>query len=299
MNILAYISDPMLIKKIQKICRQHEFKLKLIHHKDDTTWFFPGVSSLSENQYWFAPNYDIILLDEDFFSRLSHINKQEFSHSLYLYPIILLMENFSPESIAWNPDSEVFSALLSSAPDDEFILRIRQTARTFSYIRQMREWAFHDMLTGLNNRRTFSDFLTVYFKNFQQYKIPFCLAVIDLDHFKQINDTFGHARGDEVLCHLADIMRENTRKTDVLARIGGEEFAIIFPDTPLSLALKVLQRITKKIFNYTHPDGIKTTLSAGILEATPEYKTQDEVFTAADKLLYQAKNNGRNCIISE
>ncbi|MGL5721147.1 MAG: GGDEF domain-containing protein [Brevinema sp.] len=298
MNILAYVSDALLIKKIQKICSQQGHKLKLIKNKDDTSWFFPGVSSLTENQYWFAPNYDVILLDEEFFSRLKHINKKEFHHSLYLYPIVLLLDNFSPTSVAWNPDSEVFSALLTNAPTEEFVLRIEQTARAFAYIRQMREWAFHDMLTGLNNRRTFSDFLTVYYKNFQQYKIPFCLSVIDLDHFKRINDTFGHTKGDEVLCHLADIMRENTRKTDVLARIGGEEFAIIFPDTPLPLALKVLQRITKKIAGYTHPDGIKTTLSAGILEANPSYKSQDEIFTAADSLLYEAKNNGRNCIIS-
>lgn len=296
MNIVAFLDDKVLIGRLRALCKDKGYHLKVFNNLDNPSDIFMNTSLRMGSSPWFAPDFQAIITDEKFISILHELNKTQFKHRFFLYPFLLVINDINKHSAALAIEAEVSAVIHHDASNEEFLLRLQVLSNSFQYIRQMREWAFRDMLTNLNNRRTFNDYLSIYYNTYIHYHIPFCLAVIDLDHFKKINDTYGHQKGDEVLINLSHIMRSNTRKTDILARIGGEEFAIIFPDTTMGAAFKVLQRISKKVASYKDQDGVGTTLSAGLVEAKPLHTSRDKILSEADGLLYQAKNEGRNQI---
>ncbi len=154
----------------------------------------------------------------------------------------------------------------------------------------------NDPLTKLPNRRAFSKEMSTALENFSRHKMPYCLVMIDIDHFKRVNDSFGHQVGDKILENTAIIIRQGLRKVDFLARIGGEEFAIILPNTTLNGSVKVMDRIRQKMEATTFAlkqQEIVVTASFGIAELMPG--TEAETWLdEADKALYFAKNNGRN-----
>jgi diguanylate cyclase (GGDEF)-like protein len=168
--------------------------------------------------------------------------------------------------------------------------------------------ASHDGLTGLLSRESFIAQCDQLIERCQQHNQPCSLSYIDLDRFKAINDTYGHAGGDEVLRHFAKTMKKVMRKTDTAGRLGGEEFAIFFPDASLEDSKLILDRLRQEIehseVNY-HAEVIQYTLSAGLTTAKPpseatENSTADHFETMAkkaDSALYQAKDSGRNTII--
>src|SRR6185369_13728974 len=126
---------------------------------------------------------------------------------------------------------------------------------------------------------------------------PLAVALVDLDHFKQINDRFGHAIGDKVLMQIAQQLRENTRSSDVLARIGGEEFLIVFADMPTSQAMEVCERLRVRVAAHdwrSLAPGLAVTLSIGLANAPP-YRL-GALFEEADRAMYRAKQGGRNRI---
>ncbi|MDB5795697.1 MAG: diguanylate cyclase with sensor, partial [Noviherbaspirillum sp.] len=125
------------------------------------------------------------------------------------------------------------------------------------------------------------------------------LLAIDADHFKQINDTLGHAAGDTVLQHLAETITRSAREIDVVARVGGEEFAVLLPSTALAAALAVAERIRKNVESAAiHIDGreVRYTVSIGVSTMCEGVSGMDDMMKMADKALYDAKRNGRNRI---
>ena len=157
--------------------------------------------------------------------------------------------------------------------------------------------AMRDQLTGLGNRRHLDHRLPMLLEVAQSQSLPLTVALIDLDHFKQINDRFGHAVGDKVLMVMAHQLRENTRASDVLARIGGEEFLVVFADMPLSQALEVCERLRQRVERHdwdTLAPGLRVTLSVGLAHAPP-YDLAT-LFDSADRAMYRAKHGGRNRI---
>ena len=153
-----------------------------------------------------------------------------------------------------------------------------------------------DHLTQLPNRRLFDQQLNLAMETFHRHKIPHCLALLDIDHFKQINDRYGHQAGDFVLARVARIIRSGLRKIDFLARIGGEEFASIMPNTTARGGFAVMERIREQVagtpFIYEN-QRIEVTVSIGLAEMEIEY-TRDTWFKQADMALYRAKEKGRN-----
>jgi diguanylate cyclase (GGDEF)-like protein/PAS domain S-box-containing protein len=160
--------------------------------------------------------------------------------------------------------------------------------------------AMTDELTSVPNRRFFLQQLEQEIERSRRYHRPMCLAMLDLDHFKQVNDRFGHAGGDEVLKHFSRFIRSRLRTGDLLGRLGGEEFAILLPETGVNSALFVLQRIRESLaqqaldhiapdFHYTFSGGIASLPDDANLTATT-------LLANADHALYQAKENGRNQI---
>jgi diguanylate cyclase (GGDEF)-like protein len=124
--------------------------------------------------------------------------------------------------------------------------------------------------------------------------------MIDIDHFKSVNDRYGHAVGDDAICATAQACLAGKRKPDVLGRVGGEEFAILLPETALARATVVAERIRMKIADHTltaHRANFKVTASIGIAEASVSMSGFDALMRAADEALYQAKANGRNCVV--
>jgi diguanylate cyclase len=166
----------------------------------------------------------------------------------------------------------------------------------------VREVAVTDALTGLLNRRAFDDILSDLVEETSAQK-NFCLAILDLDHFKKINDTFGHLTGDKVLRYTAGIMKRKVSENHYDARYGGEEMAVIMPETDLQEAILVVENIRSTLEKNRlkrKGDGEsigKVTLSAGVAS----YKAGevvDSLIERADQSLYQAKTNGRNQVVA-
>jgi diguanylate cyclase (GGDEF)-like protein len=158
-----------------------------------------------------------------------------------------------------------------------------------------------DELTGLHNRRHFRSQLENELFRFSRYKMPLSIALVDVDHFKKINDEYGHDAGDYVLKTLGKLLRGSLRSTDTVARYGGEEFVIAFPNTALFGAEVFAERLRGLIeghfFYYDHM-SIPVTVSIGVAEAYSEIAHSDTLLKLADKALYTAKKEGRNCVIS-
>ncbi len=168
-------------------------------------------------------------------------------------------------------------------------------------LNKARQDALHDALTGLPNRLAFDERINEEITRFQRYGNPMSLAVIDIDHFKHVNDTYGHKAGDKVLKAMAGVSSERIRKTDFLARFGGEEFVLLMPETDIDKALEAMNGLREVIeechFHYSD-QTVPITVSIGIamFYADDNY---DSVFKRADAALYAAKGAGRNQCITE
>jgi len=165
--------------------------------------------------------------------------------------------------------------------------------------RKTQESARRDGLTQLYNHAAFQDFLEHEFDAFRRYNRPLSLIMFDIDHFKTINDTYGHQTGDFILQELAALGLASVRKADILARYGGEEFALILPDTDIARAQILADRLWKKVqeYGFQYNDTTLTiTISLGVASASVGKLThKEELIHAADTALYRAKTAGRNC----
>jgi len=154
-----------------------------------------------------------------------------------------------------------------------------------------------DNLTGLANRRNFESTFEKEFMRALRYSNRLTLVMFDIDHFKNINDTFGHPCGDFVLRQIANSALQTFRKTDTVFRFGGEEFVVILTETDINQAIIPLERFRKTVENLglTYQDEeINVTVSIGACQLTPEIKTKEEFLQKVDETLYKAKNSGRN-----
>lgn len=160
----------------------------------------------------------------------------------------------------------------------------------------LRSLAETDELTGLRNRRSFMSSARVEFERFDRYNSPLSIVMIDIDHFKSVNDRYGHAAGDIVLKRFADICREQFRGVDIVGRLGGEEFAVLLPVTLADEAVQVAQRLRsacKRTYIYVGDDKLMITASLGVACAEKDSDVQS-LLSRADKALYQAKSAGRD-----
>ena len=190
-------------------------------------------------------------------------------------------------------------------PMEELIARVRAGIRIvrlqralIDSNRRLEELSLTDSLTGVRNRRAFDKQLQTSFEHGRRYDRPLSLAIVDVDHFKAINDNFGHDSGDAVLRRVAKIIAGSTRQTDFVARIGGEEFGILLPETPLFEALQFGEKIRSAIAAATlHISGVdhEVTISIGLANMPhSRFTGHAELYTAADQALYRAKSRGRN-----
>lgn len=158
-----------------------------------------------------------------------------------------------------------------------------------------RLYAYTDFLTGLANRRRFSSQGEVEFDRARRYGHPLSLVLLDVDHFKQVNDTWGHAFGDRVLCRLAEHCQGESRASDLVIRLGGEEFAILLVETPIAAARNIAERVRLAQISDAL-EGREVTVSLGISELLPDDRGIEDLLQRADAAMYRAKDAGRNRI---
>ena len=152
-----------------------------------------------------------------------------------------------------------------------------------------------DSLTQCNNRKMFNDLLHSESKRANRYGKMFSLIIFDIDNFKDVNDTYGHLTGDEVLKEVASIATKVIRQSDVLARWGGEEFAILLPETPLSGAVVLAEKVRIAIATHNFGKLGRKTCSFGVAEYSADMAT-DILISNSDRAMYYAKNNGKNLV---
>lgn len=160
--------------------------------------------------------------------------------------------------------------------------------------------ATHDPLTGLLNRRAILDRLTEEFSKMDIGDTVLCAGIFDIDHFKRINDTYGHQTGDDVLCKLSNIIEEITAKSDYIGRIGGEEFLIVTTAASLEEMSTRFERYRRQIAEtrlMTRSGALSISVSIGV-SSSINIHTVDELLAAADTALYDAKNQGRNRVVT-
>jgi diguanylate cyclase (GGDEF)-like protein len=154
-----------------------------------------------------------------------------------------------------------------------------------------------DSMTGLYNRRHFLTLADAEWSRFQRYQRPLSMLMIDIDHFKSVNDRYGHAVGDQAIISVANACQQGKRAPDAVGRLGGEEFAILLPETDSAQAAIVAERIRESVAGHVlsvHSVQFKITISAGIASATLSMSGIETLLRAADQALYQAKGEGRN-----
>lgn len=160
----------------------------------------------------------------------------------------------------------------------------------------LKRLAVRDKLTGLYNRTFLESIITEEIERSERYEIPMSAYILDLDHFKSINDNYGHPVGDSVLVMTAEILMNNTRISDYAVRIGGEEFVVLMPQTKIEGAYAAAEEVRRVIENSSHPIAGRVTASFGVVE---RYRGEayHMLYDRMDSALYEAKESGRNCVI--
>jgi diguanylate cyclase (GGDEF)-like protein len=216
--------------------------------------------------------------------------------------IILLTVREGQENIVEGLDSGADDYVTKPFDYQELRLRIRAGERILYLQDQLRKAALEDPLTGLPNRRASISALEAEIARSRRTGEAFSVAILDIDHFKSVNDTYGHAVGDSVLVETARRMKTSVRPYDTVGRFGGEEFLLVFPCLGKGDALAICERIRSAIEKrpYQAGDGgpfFTVTASLGVSSWDETFRGADELLFAADKKLYLAKDGGRNTVI--
>lgn len=166
------------------------------------------------------------------------------------------------------------------------------------YFQRLEEESVRDYLTGLYNYRFFRRELPRRLREARRYGRTFSVVLCDIDHFKRINDKYGHKVGDDVLREFAEILEELTRKSDLVFRYGGEEFAVLLPETQLDGGAELAERIREYVAKHDFGIDQQVTLSAGVAQYPDDADYGDDPVQLVDARLYEAKERGRNRVVS-
>jgi len=246
---------------------------------------------------------DLILLD----IIMPGIDGFEFCESLKIHPrhkdtpVIFLSAMDDEASIIKGFNSGGVDYITKPFRTQELLARTKTHVELKRAKEKLIKMATTDELTRLANRRYFMERFNSEFDRVKRYESKFSLLMIDIDHFKNINDTFGHKAGDKALQEAATIMKKSLRSSDIIGRVGGEEFSVLLPETDINSALYIAERLRNKVEKSTidHEDvKISITISIGTTQSDAGDHSVDDIIIRADKAMYNAKNEGRNKISS-
>jgi diguanylate cyclase (GGDEF)-like protein len=247
---------------------------------------------------------------------LDYITGVEFSFSLfYLLPISLISWAISERfglvfaflgSCVWiavdiwsgnsNRTSNLFAYTWNATARLGFFLLPVFMIRLNRALQREKELARTDFLTGVLNARFFHELAQMEINRSVRYKRPFTLAFIDVDNFKTINDTFGHTTGDIVLRAIGMNIKTHLRRTDIVARVGGDEFVVLLPETNAQIAPVAISNMQSALLNEMNENGWSITFSIGVLTLSDPRLSVDEMLGRTDQLMYIVKNSGKNNI---
>jgi two-component system cell cycle response regulator len=226
-------------------------------------------------------------------------------------PILVVVSDGDRRKLNQALEMGVNDYLTRPVDKNELVARVRTQLRKKRYADRLRhnvqlslEMAITDQLTGLHNRRYMARHLDNLVANSKRTGKPLAFVIMDIDFFKQVNDTYGHDIGDEVLKEFAGRIAANTRGIDLACRYGGEEFVVAMPDTDMAFAYSISERLRQSIETTPvtisrAPGTLKITISIGIARAEGEGDSADALLHRADQALYRAKRAGRNRVVAD
>ncbi|MCD8213905.1 MAG: diguanylate cyclase [Campylobacter sp.] len=253
-----------------------------------------------EAMSYFADNPDIKLVITDYrmpvkdgLEILKEIRKEKDKNALGIIVMTSPSENVGAPIFLKSGASDFIAKPFEK---EELICRINNTIEAMENINQIANFANRDFLTGVYNRRYFYEDMTAYLEKAEEYAEPYAIGMLDIDHFKKINDTYGHDGGDKVLQFLAKRLVDDTKGNDIVARFGGEEFCVVLKNISQEEAVKFFVNLRAKIANSAvslKKNSINFTISIGIVFNRSDYRLE-ELLELADDALYTAKEGGRN-----
>lgn len=302
---------------IQMITRLHKNQNHTILIVDDSFVFRKQLQNMLENMF-----YKVIAVahGEEALNILNSTPDISLVLTDYNMPVMNGLELTSEIRKTYNKNDLSIIAISSSLDDDttalflkngandyikkpfskeEFSCRINNSIEALENIHAITNHASRDFLTGLYNRRYFFTDMQNYFEKAIKENENFAIAMIDIDNFKKINDTYGHENGDKTINSVADILRANTSQNDIVSRFGSEEFCVALKNVSSDKALEIFEKLREKVQNSmltsTRGEEIRFTISIGV--AINYEDTLEESINQADMLLYEAKQNGRNRVV--
>ena len=321
-NIIDYVNKSGLndvnyiIQTIQRLKKNTNHKVLVV---DDSIMFRKQMQSMLENMFFVVTAVahgeeaiNLIGQNTDFSLVLTDYNMPVMNG---LELTIELRKEYNKNelgiiAISSNEDDEINAIFLKEGANDyikkpflkeEFSCRINNSIEALENIQIITNHANRDFLTGLYNRRFFFGTMNDYIENRQLHTEQFAVAMIDIDHFKNINDSHGHDIGDKVIVALSEILRTSTNYRDIVSRFGGEEFCVVLKNINRYSALDIFERIRQDIedfsFRVDASTSIKFTVSIGI--ALHNNNLLEDTISQADMMLYNAKNAGRNKVVFE
>jgi two-component system chemotaxis response regulator CheY len=233
------------------------------------------------------------------------ISKNEFEYTTY---IILLTARGGKDELVQALESGAHDFIVKPPNMEELRCRLNVGRRlieaedkVFEYARRMEHIARKDFLTGVLNRRSFYELAEREYSRAVRYDISTALMMLDIDHFKKINDTYGHEVGDKALIMFSEVIFENLRDIDIFARFGGEEFIVLLPDTSEEDSFAAARRINMLVAGvdvlYEGDKSFNMTVSIGTTMVHKGDEGLAQVIKRADDALYKAKGQGRNCVV--
>ncbi len=248
----------------------------------------------------FQPNLVLVQIRLPTWDGYEVIRRLKHDHRTLSIPVILLASCATTAEKAKGIDMGAVDFISKPFDPVELLARVHSSLRTKAYLDLLEQRAHIDGLTELSNRHALQNRLPQEWETCRRRGHSLVVMIIDLDHFKRINDTYGHAAGDEVLRQTAGILRSSFRAADFIARYGGEEFVVIAPDCDLAAAVMLAERLRVAISELQiefRTSNIKVTSSIGIaLGLDPSQAMPVEALDQADQALYRAKGAGRNAV---
>ncbi|MDO6426959.1 diguanylate cyclase [Thalassotalea sp. 1_MG-2023] len=248
-------------------------------------------------------NVDLILLDMHMpeMSGLTFLETLKNSRDFKNIPVIMLSASGQEEAIVSSLENGADDYVTKPYIPSVLLARIRNSLRFMEKTKQLEQLARTDSLTGLHNRGSFKELVSSVLSQAKRKHQPISVAMLDLDYFKKVNDTYGHEAGDIALKEFADILKDCFRDYDIVGRVGGEEFAVCMPGTEIDDAYLACERcrtmLEKHAMKVEYKDYTKEftlTVSVGVTCQNPQTMSFDELMHVADEALYNAKQSGRN-----
>ena len=247
----------------------------------------------------FQPNLVLGQLRLPTHGGLELVRRVKQGHATQLTPVILYSDTATVAERIQALEMGATDLLTKPFVSAELVARVWAALRARQTLSIFEQRAHRDSLTGLANRGVFEDHLLREWDNCWRRQTPLSVMITDLDHFKAVNDTLGHAGGDEVLRGAARMLMRSVRSSDLVARYGGEEFAVVAPNCPTAAAVTLAKRFRANLIHHkmaVHDATVGVTASVGIATTDWTQQSQSELLRQADEALYEAKRSGRNAI---